>query len=516
MSVPAPSSGGSWTSSNPSVATINLSTGAVNAVSAGVVTFSYTLIECVTTKTVTVNPRPAVSTGTQFTCIGLTTTLSNTTAGGTWGSSNTTVATVGSGSGIVTGVATGVSNISYTLSTGCFRNLSVTVAATPATISGTTNVCVGSTITLTSTSPGGTWSSSNVAVGTVNSTTGVVGGLSAGVTTISYGFGGTCFATRTITVNGTPGAITGPDDVCVGQSISLANALTPGTWSSSSTGVATANSSTGLINGVSAGTTTITYRTTAGGCIATKVVTVNTAMPAITGGNSVCVGETITLATTATGGIWISSNTTKATIGSLSGVVTGIATGSSTVTYSISAGCFKTSTVVVNPLPASISGPSTVIVGSTVALSCATSGGAWSSSNTAVGTVTGASGVVTGISTGRMTISYTISTTGCRSTKAMTVNPVTLARQSMPGDGGNETRFSVYPNPTQSTVTVETSTAGTFRIFTIDSKLIGTYHIEQPSSTIQLPADLATGVYMCRFTLDDGTVQTVRLIYNPQ
>jgi uncharacterized protein YjdB len=516
MTVPGPSSGGSWTSSNPAVASINLSTGAVNAVSSGVVTISYTLIECVTTKVVTVNPRPAASTGTQFACVGATTTLSNTTGGGSWVSSNAGIASVGSGTGVVTGVAAGVANISYTLPTGCFRSLVVTVAATPATISGTTNVCVGNTITLASTSPGGTWSSSNAAIGTVNTSTGVVGGVGSGVATISYGYGGTCFATKVVTVNPAPAAITGPDDVCAGLTITLANAVTPGTWSSSAAGVATANSSTGLITGVSAGTVTITYRTTAGACMTTKVVTVNTAMPAITGGTTVCIGQTITLANAASGGTWSSSDVAKATIGSSSGVVTGVAVGATVATYMVSSGCYKTATIVVNALPAAISGASSVVVGSSTTLSCSTSGGAWSSSNTAIATVGSASGAVNGISVGAVTITFTKITTGCFSTKAMTVNPVTLAKQ--PGSGGLDkgSVITVYPNPTQGALTIEATTSGNFKVFTLDSKQLAEYPIASPSTTITLPADMPTGIYMCRFTAEDGTVESFRLVYSPR
>ncbi len=516
MTVPGPSSGGSWTSSNPAVASINLSTGAVNAVSPGVVTISYTLIECVTTKVVTVNPRPAASTGTQFACVGATTTLSNTTGGGSWVSSNAGIASVGSGTGVVTGVAAGVANISYTLPTGCFRSLAVTVAATPATISGTTNVCVGNTITLASTSPAGTWSSSNAAIGTVNTSTGVVGGIGSGVATISYGYGGTCFATKTVTVNAAPAAITGPDDVCAGLTITLANAVTPGTWSSSASGVATANSSTGLITGVSAGTVTITYRTTAGACMTTKVVTVNTAMPAITGGTTVCIGQTITLANAASGGTWSSSDVAKATIGSSSGVVTGVAVGATVATYMVSSGCYKTATIVVNALPAAISGASSVVVGSSTTLSCSTSGGAWSSSNTAIATVGSASGAVNGISVGAVTITFTKITTGCFSIKAMTVNPVTLAKQ--PGSGGLDkgSVVTVYPNPTQGALTIEATTSGNFKVFTLDSKQLAEYPIASPSTTITLPADMPTGIYMCRFTAEDGTVESFRLVYSPR
>jgi uncharacterized protein YjdB len=510
MSVPSGAMGGGWTCSNTSVAVINMTTGIMTGVASGTVVITYTLIDCYTTKTVTINPRPAAITGAQFACVGNTTTLSNTTTGGAWSSSNTAKATV-SGAGLVTGVATGTATISYTLSTGCSRTAVVTVSGAPAAITGTTNVCVGNTITLASTSAGGTWSSSDAAVAGVDAA-GIVSGTTPGVATISYGYGGACTAIKVITVNPTPGSSTGESVVCGGQTITLSNALTGGTWSSSNAGVATANSATGVIAGVTAGTVNITYAAT-GSCRTVKQVTVNAALPAITGGTAVCVGSTVTLSTTATGGAWSSSVPAKATIDGTTGIVTGVATGSTTITYTVSAGCFKTSAMLVNPAPAAITGASSVVVGSSTTLACATTGGAWSSSNTAIGTVGTASGAVTGISAGTMSISYTIITTGCRSIKAMTVNPTPLAKGVGATENGGSIKFAVYPNPTQGTLTVETSVAGTFRIFTIDSKLLGTYRIETPSSTIQLPANLASGIYMCQFSREDGTMETVRLIY---
>ena len=510
MSVPSGAMGGGWTSSNTSVASINMTTGIMTGVASGTVVITYTLIDCNTTKTVTINARPAAITGAQFACVGNTTTLSNTTTGGSWSSSNAAIATAGT-SGIVTGVGTGTATISYTLGTGCSRTAVVTVSGAPAAITGTTNVCVGNTITLANTTAGGTWSSSAPAVASVD-VAGIVSGITPGTATISYGYGGACTAIKVITVNPTPGSSTGESVVCGGQTITLSNALTGGTWSSSNAAVATANSGTGLIAGVSAGTVNITYRTT-GSCMTTKQVTVNAALPAITGGTAVCVGDAVTLSTTATGGTWMSSVIAKATVGSTTGIVTGVATGSTTITYMVSAGCFKTAAMLVNPAPAAITGSSSVVVGSSATLGCTTSGGAWSSSNTAIGTVGTASGAVTGISAGTMTISYVITTTGCRSLKAMTVNPTPLAKGVGETVNVGSIKFAVYPNPTKGTLTVETSTAGTFRIFTIDSKLLGTYPIETPSSTIQLPSDLASGIYMCQFSREDGTMETVRLIY---
>jgi uncharacterized protein YjdB len=118
---------------------------------------------------VTVNPLPALISGPSTLCPGSTVTLSDATPGGTWSSSNSSIATVGS-TGIMTGVSPGVVTINYTSSLGCVRPLSVTVNSLPPAISGPSVVCAGSLITLTN-SLTGYWSTS--------STTATVGGSSA-------------------------------------------------------------------------------------------------------------------------------------------------------------------------------------------------------------------------------------------------------------------------------------------------------------------------------------------------
>ena len=107
-------------------------------------------------------------------------------------------------------------------------------------------------------------------------------------------------------------------------------------------------SSTGLVTGVSAGTSTITY-TNSNGCQQTATVTVN-ALPTITGTLGVCVGLTTQLtgsATAATSNAWVSSAPSVATISS-TGLVTGVSAGTSTITYTNSNGCLITATVTVN------------------------------------------------------------------------------------------------------------------------------------------------------------------------
>ena len=110
------------------------------------------------TQMVTINPLPLPIAGTYTMCIGATTTLTDATGGGVWGSSpgsgNVSVA-----GGVVTGLAVGTATVSYTTS-GCSATHVVTVTPGPAGITGPTAVCVGSTINLTD-AGGGTWSSSN-------------------------------------------------------------------------------------------------------------------------------------------------------------------------------------------------------------------------------------------------------------------------------------------------------------------------------------------------------------------
>src|SRR5206468_3449659 len=81
-------------------------------------------------------------------------------------------------------------------------------------------------------------------------------------------------------------------------------------------------------------------------------LTVN-ALPAITGTLSVCVGSTTQLAgsgTAAASNPWVSATPAVATVNS-TGLVTGVAAGTSVITYTNNNGCSITATVTVNALP---------------------------------------------------------------------------------------------------------------------------------------------------------------------
>ena len=210
-------------------------------------------------------------------------------------SSNTTVATVDNG-GIVTGVAAGTADITYTDSNGCQDTETVTVNANPM-ISGTTDVCIGATTTLSGTNtPDATtpWMSSNTTVATVDNS-GIVTGVAAGTADITYTDSNGCQDTETVTVNANP-MISGTTDVCIGATTTLSGTNTPDAttpWMSSNTTVATVTNS-GVVTGVAAGTADITY-TDSNGCQDTETVTVNANPTVAPETGIICIGGTIDL-----------------------------------------------------------------------------------------------------------------------------------------------------------------------------------------------------------------------------
>jgi uncharacterized protein YjdB len=278
--------GGTWNSSSNSIATVS-ATGVVTGVSAATATITYTVGGCMVTTIATINASLAPNTGINKTCIGSTTTLANTAMGGTWASSNVSVATVAAATGVVSGIAPGTVMITYNVSAGCSRTSSVTVNALPTAIAGNTSICQGASTVLSSPgSAGVSWASTNTGVATIGSTSGVVSGVSAGTTTISFLATTGCIRTTTVTVNTVPsaGTITGPSTVIVGNTISLSDAVVGGTWISSNTAKASVNSS-GLVTGIATGLATISYTVSNGGCMvsATKSISVTSTRPGITG-----------------------------------------------------------------------------------------------------------------------------------------------------------------------------------------------------------------------------------------
>jgi uncharacterized protein YjdB len=291
----------------------------------------------------------------------------------TWSSSNTTVATVNSATGVVSAIASGTANIIGS-SEGQTGSASLTVSVAPvATVSVALNpasVSVGQTSQATAVTRDAnnnvlsgrtvTWSSSNTTVATVNSATGVVTAIAAGTASI-IGTSETKTGSASLTVTVAPVATVSvtltPASVSVGQT-SQATAVTRDannnvlsgrtvTWSSSNTNVATVNGATGVVTAIAAGTASIigTSETKTGS--ASLTVTIAPVAPVATVSvtltpTSVSVGQT-TQATAVTRDAnnnvlsgrtvtWSSSNTNVATVNANTGAITTSASGTTTIT----------------------------------------------------------------------------------------------------------------------------------------------------------------------------------------
>jgi len=413
---------------------------------------------------------PGAITGNAPLCVGSTEALNDTPSGGTWVSVNTTIATI-DGSGNVTGLAPGTDTIYYIVLSDCgtvdtvVATLAVNASSSAGIISGSLTLCVGTSTTLMETLSGGTWSASNTNASITAG--GLVTGVAVGTDIITYTNScGLATTTAVVTINPAPtaGTITGSVfTVCAGSTITLADAASGGTWSSSNTAVATDGG--GTVYGVSGGTATIVY-TVSGPCgtvTATQAITVNPLPSAgtITGTISVCAGAApFTLGDAVAGGTWSSSNTAVATItvGPPGGVVTPVSAGTTTITYSVSNSCGTSTTtqvITINPPPSagSISGPSTVCMGGApITLTDAVTGGTWSASNT---NATVAGGTVTAVATGTDTIKYTV-TNGCGANTATLL----VSIDTVPTTAGTITGIDSLCTGTGHTVTLTDLTTG--------------------------------------------------------
>ncbi len=134
-----------------------------------------------------VNPLPANIGGPVAVCQASSVNLTDTSTGGTWSSSSSSVATVDPVGGNVTGESAGTAVITYTLPTGCYNTQGLTVYPLPGAIGGSANVCQGLTTPLTD-GGGGTWSTDNTSIATINKISGVLLGVSHGTANVTYTF----------------------------------------------------------------------------------------------------------------------------------------------------------------------------------------------------------------------------------------------------------------------------------------------------------------------------------------
>jgi len=409
---------------------------------AGLTTISYvTAMGCAATTVVTVMPTPLIQYLTNTVCVGDSikywyTDSSATLLGGLWesvslfdvfpGHINTTSV---SDTFWLIGLVPGVSDIAVEYPNGCVVATAIVVNDTPSAIFGLVMppyVCTGDSILLGDASLGGYFYQSSNLIGALDSSTGMFSGISPGIDTVIYRITSTgCSVSTLVTVNPSPATFSGLPVVCVGSTDTLGNSLPGGTWATLGTNISISDS--GVVTGLHAGADSIKYTILTTGCVATFVVTVNTASPsAIIGINRICLSfDSTRLADSATGGAWSAFPAGIVSV-SASGLATPLDTGIATITYTTGCGAPATISFTVSPMPLldSILGDTLVCIGTPISLRDSSPGGFWLVSDTAIATID--TGVIRGVSQGAATITYATSTGWCfaYTTKLVTVMPL--------------------------------------------------------------------------------------------
>jgi uncharacterized protein YjdB len=471
---------GTWSSANPAIATINAVTGVIGGVTVGttIITYITATTSCGTdtaTMPVAVNPLPYAGsiTAVDSFCLGTVTVATATQPSGVWSFHYgfASLAAFTATTATLYGSYHGYDTLYYAVSNSCgvaITSRPIRIATLPTVgfiLAYADSICEGNITTLTNPTgdPGGIWghTGANVSV----SPEGIVTALTPGTDQVFYTISNSCgaiAATRPITVNALPhaGSITGPSHVCVTASVALYDTTgTPGgSWSCSAWGTI---DTTGVFTATAAGTTTITY--TASTLCGTERAYYNLIIDplpdavGITGPGTLCAGTTGTFSNTVPSGSWSTNYPAIASINAGSGVLTAITAGAVTVTYSVINSCGTTAViypVTIETLPAMspITGIASLCPGDTSVLTSGPAGGIWSASN-GYATIS-SSGLLTGVSAGVDTISYSI-TNSCGTATALriaTVYPVpgtdTISGSSIACIGLPVTLTAVVPGGT--------------------------------------------------------------------
>ena len=496
--------GGIWSAANTLA---SVTGGTVTGLSAGIDTIKYTITNycglSMASRPVTVNPLPNAGSisGPSSVCAGATISLSETVTGGTWSAVNALASVAG---GTITGILAGTDTINYLVTNSCgTAETSIPVIINPllyaGAIAGPSVVCTGAVITLTETITGGTWSTANTLASVAG---GTVTGLVAGTDTINYSVTNSCgtsVASMPVTINPFPfaGTISGLSSVCADSDITLSDGTAGGTWSAVNSLAAVIG---GTVTGAASGIDTINYTVTnvCGTATAVKIITINPLPHAaiITGPVMVCAESGILLADSTTGGTWSCTNTNA--VISVAGLVTGATSGTDTILYTVSNGCGIYSSkhiVTINPIPDAgiITGMDTVCTSLTILLTDTIPGGIWTSSNTAIATVS--AGAVTGHGAGTDSIIYRVTNT-CGTATTYKMIYVTTACSTeinyitvLAGD------TYLYPNPVTDVLYISSSfKTGCIIIYNIMGEKVMAIESHHDLTEIEV-SDLSPGVY---------------------
>lgn len=375
-----------------------------------------------------------------------------------------------------TGLAAGLHTVVFRDANNCTgqRSINVGGGTTPATTATSANTsCAGGNdgVIVINPVPGSTYT---INPGAISNTTGTFTGLAAGTYTLSISTAGGCAGTVT------PATVTIAAGPALSTTANTAPASCPGATNGSitvapvGTGTTTytlnpgaVSNTTGIFNGLTSGTYTVTFVTSAGctGSVSPNPVVTASSAPTTTATTTAasCPGAADGSVTVTPVGAGTTYTLNPGAIINTTGIFTGLAAGTYTVTF-VTAGC--NGTVPVNPVVAA--GPVPTTTATTTATSCpgvndgtvtVTPVGAGTTYTLNPGAVTNTTGIFTGLAAGTYIITFA-TTAGCNGT--VPVNPVVTTGPAVVGSA--TTVNTSCPTVNNGTITVTAPLGGTYTI----------------------------------------------------
>ncbi len=244
----------------------------------------------------------------------------------------------------------------------------------------------------------------------------------------------------------------------------------------------------------------------------------------ITGPTSVCVGGNITLADATSGGIWSSAAPSIATVGSLTGVVSGISAGTVTIFYSVS-GSATSTLITVNPIPA-VSASATLSCGGAYAMTASGAGTYTWSPTSGLSCSTCSTTTIDPTATTVFTVTGT-SSFGCVGSGTVTVNGNRISGYITPAVAGSIRVWLIHFNWFDSSIittdSVMTCLSGGTPYYEFTSPAAGNYRVKAyllggtPGASGYIPTySLSTPYWYASDTIPHGTgtdTMHVNMIY---
>lgn len=320
-----------------------------------------------------------------------------------------------------------------------------------------------------------------------------------------------------------PGSISGPSAICIGSAGTYLDDTLGGSWISSNSS-ATIIPSTGMLTAISPGVDTIAYLMPANGCgtsAAKYTVTVDAEPNAghLPRADSVCAagGHLELTADGDAGGTWYSSNIAKVLVND-TGLITGVAAGTSTVRYVVTNSCGSdtaaTTIKVQNHVLPIFATASTVCHFQTLLLIDASTGGTWSSSDFLVAPVL--NGLVVGLTSGTATITYSLHN-ACGTTLSTLDITVTVcdSTAAVATTQMENEELIVYPNPNNGSFNIDLSSGRNEQATLFITNMVGQKVKEMNITTDHTTAiklDEAAGIYFIKVLTASGISYTARVV----